>query len=432
MTFGVKSALTQLNASCYVRKRSLLKEVATMIRRMNWLFLSLTLVSFGAFAQPPEEVPPPLPDSAGEIQAIPAAPAPEAPQVVAQPVAEPLAAPKPAAPPEDNRIKGISLTPGIAVYPFGYDSINLSPDNHENGRTFFGLKPMLGIATSFKTATDKTIDFGIDYAGLWREYYNKGTTRRDIENDIDGSLSIKWSDRISTVVTSSFAHFFKVGTDDGGDNALNVDTEPQLWIVANDQLKFKISYWVRFTDVFDVNVDWWKVDDMTNPPSDLDEFKRGIPFSDTTLTDNYSGDTAGQPWWMNYHGARTGVRYTPIKGTTLALDYMYVFAGLSNMDGQEWKAHFLFPKISQAMPWPGGTVSLSDEVRLRTYDYATVESGATKQNFRNRLTISVNQEINKYMTFEGFYRLELFGENKDDYNHITQNSWGFLGVSFAF
>jgi hypothetical protein len=315
MTFSVIGELTKHNAACYLRNDSLgkkpMNEVAKMIRKINLTFLSFTLASFGALAQPPEEVPPPPPDSPAEIQAIPAE-APQAqPVAVAQPVAEPRQLPKPAAAHEDARIKGISLSPGVGIYPFGYDSINLGTDNNEGGRMFFGLKPMLGIGTSFRTATDKTIDFSVDYSMLWREYYNKATTTRDIENAIDGMLKIAWNDRLSTIVTSSFSHFFKAGTDESADNALLVDTEPQFWIQANSQLKFKIGYWVRFMNSFDSHIAWFEANSITDPPADLDDMKRGIPYSDTSYADNYAGDQT-QPYWINDHAAVAGVKYSPI------------------------------------------------------------------------------------------------------------------------
>jgi hypothetical protein len=113
---------------------------------------------------------------------------------------------------------------------------------------------------------------------------------------------------------------------------------------------------------------------------------------------------------------------------------------LSNNDNSKWKGHFLIPSISQALPWEGGTLSLKNELRLKKQDYLRLKKqdyntnpdGSFVQSFRNRLTLSVIQEINSYMSFEGFYRLELSGSNGDNYDKITHHSWGYLGVNFGF
>jgi hypothetical protein len=190
---------------------------------------------------------------------------------------------------------------------------------------------------------------------------------------------------------------------------------------------------------FDSHIAWFEANSITDPPADLDDMKRGIPYSDTSYADNYAGDQT-QPYWINDHAAVAGVKYSPIKGTNLGFDYRFVFVELSNNDNSKWKGHFLIPSISQALPWEGGTLSLKNELRLKKQDYLRLKKqdyntnpdGSFVQSFRNRLTLSVIQEINSYMSFEGFYRLELSGSNGDNYDKITHHSWGYLGVNFGF
>jgi hypothetical protein len=94
--------------------------------------------------------------------------------------------------------------------------------------------------------------------------------------------------------------------------------------------------------------------------------------------------------------------------------------------------HFIAPSITQSMPWAGGSVSLTDELRLRKYRYTTIDNGAPRQNFRNRLTLTVAQEITKNITWEAYYRLEISGENKNDYSPLDKFNHVYTGVTFAF
>jgi hypothetical protein len=138
---------------------------------------------------------------------------------------------------------------------------------------------------------------------------------------------------------------------------------------------------------------------------------------------------------MAYNRLVMGTGFSPIKGTKLGFDYRYGFFSISNNDNNEMKwEHFFIPSISQDLPWAGGKVSLKDELRLRKYKYRTAKSdpSALRQKFRNRITFTVDQDINSYMALEAWYRFELNGANDDNYQELQNYSKGYIGVNFKF
>ncbi|MFH1018605.1 MAG: hypothetical protein V1798_10565 [Pseudomonadota bacterium] len=411
--------------------------------------LFLAFAASVAFAQPPEEVPPP-PEAPGTEVITPLAPALEpvaAPALAPIPVAEPVA-PAPAKPVEDQRIKGLTLSPAVGFFPFGYDTIDITGDP-EGARYFFELAPQVSMTTSFKTDSDKTIDFSGSYEFDWREYYNKATTRRDFLNEVVVSASVKWNPLISTSANLLFDYFFKSGTDESADNNIYVQSDPALKFTVNDQLNFKLGYQLAYVNLIDKEVSASGLDQASDAPSDLDEIERGSYTSTATGFDNWTAPSqdlfpgsattaapqASHSQGMLYNRLVLGTGYTPIKGTTLGFDYRYGFLSVSNNDNEELKwEHYFIPKITQALPWAGGTIALTDELRLRKYKFRTAASdpSALRQKFRNRITLAIDQDINSYMAFAAWYRFELGGSNDDNYDQLEKYNKAYMGIVFKF
>ncbi len=404
------------------------------------LFLAIAL-PLHVSAQPPEEVPPPPPDAteAGEVTVAPAPPAAQKPAAAKIPVVEP----KPVAAataPEDKTVKGVTVSPSIGLYPIGYDRINIgeSAGSPEGGRMFFRLLPGVGISSAFKTDSGKTVNFSAAYSLDWREYYNKETTKRDFDNAIEGSVSMEITPILSATIPASFDYFYKAGADTENDNALLLDLTPALNIKANDQFTFKIGYWLRYVNLFDSPID------PSNAPSDIEDLRTGSYSTDASGIDSFgpsffnTSTGTGVPTdskealWFSNSTVVLGAVYKPMAGTSIALDYKFAFAGFSNTDEQIWKGHYIVPKISQDMPWKGGTLSLSDELRIRRFDYATTTAGSTKKDFRNRLNFQASQAINNYFGVEAFYRFQVSGKNEDDYANPEYRHWFYTGVTFKF
>lgn len=404
------------------------------MKKLSLFGIAAIFTSTLALAQPPEEVPPPLPETSETVVA------PEAVSTPA-PVAEPKLA-APAAAPEDKRMKGIELSPNVRLIPIGYDSINITGNED---RYYLGVKPSIDISTSFKTTTDKTIDFSAGYAMEWREYYNKASTRRDFDNDVTASLGLKWSELLKTTLDMEFEYFFKTGTDDNQDNSIAINMIPMMTFTATKELGFKFGYEFWFINILN-----WPVgpDGAANPPTDLDEFRRGSFTSDATGFDNFDTSALdainGLP--SSYYSNQSvhwvdnrlvaGVSYKFPTGTKVGFDYKYKFAQISNLETMSLTGHFLIPSITQSLPWKGGTISLKDELRLQMYDSALADAkldpNIKKQDFRNRVTLSANQDINDYMSAELYYRLEIKGKNADDYEKIAKNHNFYLGMNFKF
>ncbi len=395
------------------------------------LFWILLIVPTMALAQPPEELPAEDASQAEEgfesVEPVP----------VAEPAPAPI--PEPAASPDDDTVRGVTLSPSLGVYPLGYDSINLSADNSEGKRYFLQLQPSLALDSLFKTAGGRKMGFSLAYTLIYREYFNKGTTFRDIENDLEGSFSIDWTDRLSMSMYALAGYMFKVGEDTNEDNAIFLDiTAPKFTFKANDQISFGLGFWAQWAEILNSYLSANEAD----YPGDLDDIRRGditsaasgyLDFS-SPYYDSYLGDlTSDERYWAGNLGVRANVGWTPIDGTSVKMDYRYVFEGLSNKSAAQWRGHYIKPSVSQAMPWPGGRVSLANELRLRIYESSFVEGTSAKvQKFRNRLTLSVSQAINDFMSFKGFYRWQITGKNADDYSNTPQAHWFFMGVDLSF
>ncbi len=415
------------------------------MKRTQSIILGLALLPFSLAAQPPEENFTLLPPDQDSV----VAPADEAPgqglanQQIPAPVAAPIPAPVPAEP-EDNTLKGVTLSPSIGLYPIGYDSINLSGD--DAGRAYFMMKPSLAISTSFKTSHGRTISFDTSYSLSWREYYNKESALRDFDNELDGNVAIQWNDRISTSVYTYFEYFFKTGADTSSDNGLFLDTNPKLAIKTSDQLSLHVAYYFYLLDLINTSIDLSETDLESEPPSGFSDYMSTSSYSDEMgLGGFYGPDPFGsfsgaqmgtgvgssRSVWVSNMYAILGLSYKPIDGTTLGFDYKYSFWGLSNDDGNEWTGHFFIPSLSQKLPWEGGKVSVKDEVRWRLYDFATNTDNTQKRNIRNRLTISLSQAVNDFTTLSAYYRWQFYADSSKDYL-ATYSHLFFTGVTFGF
>lgn len=398
-----------------------------------WMILAAMLPTLAA-AQPPEEVPPPPPDATAPEQ--PATPATSAPVTIAPdntapiPVAEPAKAPE-APKAEDKTIKGITLSPAVGVYPIGFDSYNIT--DPEGSRYYFGLKPSIGAATAFKTATGKAIDFEFGYGMEWREYYNKAGDKRDFGHALSGSVSVPFTDRLTLTVPGEFDYFFKVGADDANDSTIAILALPKVTYTVNPELTLKTEYNLEYWNTLDAAVGSGDIDSFTDPVPDIDDLRDGN-FGSVLPPSVDDPNAVSENLYESINHLVVGAVWKPIKGTKVGFDYRYTIKAYSNVDTREYHAHWFIPSISQDMPWPGGTVSLKDDLRLRIYDFkkSKLDSNATYQNFRNRITISATQAINDYMSFEAYFRLVHLGSNDDDYDKIDQFRHFYLGMNFTF
>ena len=302
------------------------------------------------------------------------------------------------------------------------------------------LQPGISVDSAFKTGSGRTVNFSIGYTLIYREYLNKAATLRDFENDVFGGVSVDWTDRFSMDMSAIFVHFFKAGADSNEDNALFMAADfPRFTFKVLDNLKFKLGFWMQFFEVLDSPVG---ISDL-DPPGDLDDIRRGDITQDASgynnfdspyYTGTYLGDVASEEMFW---GANTGIRaassWSPVAGTSVGFDYKYVFEGYSNLQTAEWRGHYIKPSISQKMPWPGGSLSVANELRLRKYKSALAKgSDVPRQRFRNRLSVSIGQTINDFMSFTFFYRWQMLGENKDDYSALPMAHWFYTGVDFSF
>lgn len=409
------------------------------MNRFKFLALLSVFLPTLVLAQPPEEVPPPPPEMPEEEMVEQAPPPP----IPAAPVAEPaaVAAPK-AAEAEDKSVKGVTVDPGVGVYPLGYDKIDIGDGSpEEGGRYFFTLKPKIDIGANFKTSKGKPVSTSVGFAMTWREYYNKATTQRDFDNDLTGNISVDWTDRFSTSVDGEFEYFYKAGTDSNEDNNIFILAQPMAKFKINDALSLSGGYQFIFLNLFDTRIGAGNLDTYSDPPADIDDISGGSPSAAATVydigSDPYginSGSGVEESQWLAYNRITLGVGYKVTKSTSLDFKYQYGIHLYSNKDSSEqaWEQLFI-PKISQSLPWNGGKISLSDEFRLRKAAYALAKgSTSPKQTLRNRITLAINQPITDIIEFELWYRMDVNGSNDDNYGNLSTYNKFYLGMNFSF
>lgn len=395
-------------------------------------------------AQPPEvELSPTAPEFNIEVMdapvpteatvADPVAPSANAqviqPILPAIPAQIPVAAPiteSPAAVKEDKSVKGITLSPSVTLKPLGY--------NADRAQSFFEISPSAGIASTFKTANGRDVGLNVSYGFIWDEFLsNRAAALRYFEHDLSGSADISWTNNFSTSVAGGFN--YSLWASDNREHAVFSDDSITGTLKINDQVSVTSGYHLFFYNDLDSQ---FHLSDGTYP-SDGDDIRQGnsaLSGSDQFYTDpnssTFNYDPATGSVWFTNNGAVLKTKYKPTAKTSLGVNYEYVFATFTNTDATNWRGHFIVASISQGMPWKGGTVTLTDQVRLRNYESKTNPDGSFASNARNRLTLSVGQAVTDTIAAELWYRWEMNGSNADNYAVMKNSHYINLGFTFSF
>lgn len=333
---------------------------------------------------------------------------------------------------DDGSLKGVTFDLGLSVYPIGFNNQTVGETTpNEAPRWNLGVKPSLGLSSTLKTSNGTKISISTGYEFMWSEYYQKTQNSRDFNHALSGSLGIDWSPEVSTTLPIGFEYAVKSGTDAEADNAMVIYSSPSLGYKVNQDLSFSLAYDIfylegttSFVSLFDIN----SGGSIDTAPTDFlsdDSTLDGDPFGNG----GNGGDAPKVRSVFATHKIIPGVSYK-LNDTTLGFKYHYAVKTFANDDNNEWTGHFFVPSISQKLPTKG-KISLSHELRLRKYDFATVGAGVPKRNFRNRTALSITQPITDKMTYEVFYRLQMVGQNKDNYADKPITHWFYTGVTFA-
>ena len=384
----------------------------------------------------------------GAEQAPIAVPAPEPvaePQVANQVAPAPLpnaAGAVPAAAPaaDDGTLKNVGFDLSLGVYPISYNNQTLAPGvAGETGKWFLGIKPSAGLSTSFKTAGGRKVSFSAAYNFTLQEYYNKTQTKRDYTNEIDSNLKIEWSPVVSTSLPITFGYMVKQGADEAGDGGLSVDTYPGISFKLNNMIsldaKYNIYYYEGLVDIPLADANGGS--DLGGSPITSDEYYDGA--FDFTGQTGYGFTNQGQVAADGsmvtpasaLHRIMLGTKVKAAETTSLGLTYAYQINNFGTDDNGEASGHYIAPSITQNL-FKGNTIGLANEVRFLRFKYATVADGSAKQTFRNRLRLTVEQEITKNMKFDMFYRWQITASNADNYEKKTGTHWFYSGMVFSF
>ncbi len=423
--------------------------------KKNILISALIFSTMSLYAQPPEQMPPlevkqmteeekrlfhsPDQNQSVEVIEIPTTQT-EAPQTlesspdpVVMPVATPIQATV-AAPAASSEKGGLSADFAVDIVPFGYDSINITGDGPEAGRYFFSLVPSVDLNTVLKSSKGKDTSLNMNYYLNWREYLNKATTSRDFEHGLTVSLGHDWSDVISSSISGELYYFFKAGEDTNFDNALLIFANPLANFKINDKIGLKLGYTAKYLSLPDWKITPGSVNTSSGFPTDLEDLSSGgTSYFDDVFAPDLSGFSNEQVVYWIENWLVMGGSIKPVDGTSIGLTYNYNFTMVGNLDSTLWKGHYITPSFSQKMPWEGGKLSISNELRIRNYDFAKASGSTTaKQNFRNRLTFKMTQSITESLSWTGYYRFEMEAGNNDDFKEINDNHWFYTGVTYSF
>jgi hypothetical protein len=136
-----------------------------------------------------------------------------------------------------------------------------------------------------------------------------------------------------------------------------------------------------------------------------------------------------------YNGVRVGSNWAPWEGTSFGLSYQYDFRSFSNSPSSEyaWR-QAVTPTFSQALPWEGGSVSITQNFRVRKKNsVASKLSPDTKvHDFRYLMEVGLDQAINKYMTGNLYFMYYLLGNNNDNYDDLDDMVVISLGMTFSY
>ncbi|MCB0307939.1 MAG: hypothetical protein KDD48_01095 [Bdellovibrionales bacterium] len=381
------------------------------------------------------EVPPinVSPSENGETLEAPVSSPPVADTNIAQqvPVAEPTTL-APVASPDDDTLKGVKFDLGVTVYPVGFDKINLgSSSPAQGGKWFFGLKPGANFSTAFMTGGGRKVNLSTGYEFMYREYYNRTGNKRDFNHALSAGIDVQWSPLFSTSIPAAFEYFIKSGVDTEAETGIFIYVGPELGFQINDRVGLSLAYDVSY---FEGATEFLSILDMNTGGSAVDPLGDVI-VDDDSLDGNVFGfnptvSPAPQDRWvLAWHRLVPGVS-VKFGDTALSFKYAYALKNFSNDDSQEWKGHYFVPRISQKLPTKG-SIALTNELRVRKYDFSTVSNGAPRQNFRNRLTFTAGQPITDKINFEFLYRWQILGENKNDYTPLAHAHWFQMGIGFT-
>lgn len=347
------------------------------------------------------------------------------------PVVAPVEAPK-TPDPDEGVLKGINLGLNVSVYPIGFNNQTVGETNpSEQPRWYFQIQPGVSLSTAFKTEGGTKIDFSTGYTFAYSEYFRKTQNSRDFNHAVEGSMGIEWNPIFSTTFPVGFEYAIKSGTDEEVDAGIVILTSPTLGFKVNKQLSFSLAY--DFT-YFEATSDFVSIFDINSGGGTAVDPSGDILLDDASLDGDLFGPGSDLPsprerWVFGLHKLIPGVKYA-FNTTTLALKYHYALKQFSNKDSQEWTGHFFVPSVSQKLPTKG-TVTIGDELRLRKYSFSKVSDGSARQNFRNRLYIKGTQPITDKITYEIYYRWQISGENKDNYEDTPSRHWFYTGVTFT-
>lgn len=321
---------------------------------------------------------------------------------------------------QDSGPSSWNFSPSLGIKALGYNANEKEP--------YGEIAPGASLSTDFLTGSGKKVGFNVGYTFMWQEFYDKSQgTARYFEHDSSLGLNMPINDTLSVALNLGFNYSVRANPNDR-----------EFTIFSGDSLKFTAKATEQLSFNFGYGVDFFNFPDgatfgsSVGIPSDVDDVRQGdLTFDDAVFGGMFdSGDVQleSSTWYAN-NKAMLGTSYAIPKGPKLSLGYDYVFATLTNADSTDWKGHFVTFGLSQSA-WEGGSISISNQLRLQNFQTATIPTGEFKTAQRNRTNISISQKVTDQFSLTAWYRLQM--TNSNAVNEWTPLHFWFLQANFSF
>lgn len=300
---------------------------------------------------------------------------------------------------EDDTLKNVTISPALTLQPIATMGENAF---------FFEFNPSLGISTNVKTGNGQKVSLNGSYGFILDEFLSKkDSNSRYFEHAVSGGMGIAWNDVISTDISGSFGYYINLGAE-----SHEVDSANKILVgfQINPMIKAQIGYGLYYYNNVGGNI----TRSTFGLPSDSDDiFVNNIAFGDSSFSDpfGFSGAPISSDTWFANHSVNTKASIKATKTTGFSLGYDYVFATGTNNQDTAWTGHWIVAGVSQTMPWKGGSAGLTSQLRIRGYNSATNGDGSSKTDWRSRTWFTYSQQINKFISADLWYRLQVTGVN---------------------
>lgn len=307
----------------------------------------------------------------------------------------------------------VDFSGSFKLHPFGYD----------REEAYFSLWPQAGLSTFFNAFGDKKMNFSISWDMRFRKFFTDDQHPEDTM-DFLNELDISFDSDVASKLNLALPFHFESAISNAPDAAVLADYN-EIWVQMTPTATYKMlpstSLALFYNFIYDLYPDeHLSAGDVDAPSSDPGEIGG---FYDT-FADNQSLGNLGtfslsadpfvtgqtRDFFIYWHEVGAKVKHNFNAGTSGSFEYK-VGRFISNNDNVEnFENHFDL-RLSQKLITKT-VIGLNYRLRIFDYIYAVGDDGAARRDTRNRIYLTVDQQINKWLGLEAYYRYQKTISNK--------------------